>query len=68
MIGFAIAAGVFLILAILLLIFRLHTLVAVMKQSGPEGRRWVEQDECRPFYGIFGAQLYPAFLVLGQEL
>jgi cytochrome c oxidase subunit 2 len=33
MIGFAIAAGVFLILAILLLIFRLHTLVTVMKQS-----------------------------------
>jgi cytochrome c oxidase subunit 2 len=33
MIGFAIAAGVFLILAILLLIFRLHTLVSVMKQS-----------------------------------
>jgi cytochrome c oxidase subunit 2 len=33
MIGFAIAAGVFLILAILLLIFRLHTLVSVMKES-----------------------------------
>ena len=33
MIGFAIAAGVFLLLAILLLIFRLHTLVGVMKQS-----------------------------------
>jgi cytochrome c oxidase subunit II len=33
MIGFSIAAGVFLILAILLLIFRLHTLVDVMKQS-----------------------------------
>jgi cytochrome c oxidase subunit 2 len=33
MIGFAIAAGVFLLLAILLLIFRLHTLVSVMKKS-----------------------------------
>ena len=33
MIGFSIAVGVFLILAILLLIFRLHTLVGVMKQS-----------------------------------
>ena len=33
MIGFSIAVGVFLILAILLLIFRLHTLVNVMKQS-----------------------------------
>jgi len=33
MIGFAIAAGVFLLLAILLLIFRLHTLVNVMKKS-----------------------------------
>ncbi len=33
MIGFAIAAGVFLLLAILLLIFRLHTLVGVIRQS-----------------------------------
>jgi len=33
MIGFSIAVGAFLILAILLLIFRLHTLVGVMKQS-----------------------------------
>ncbi|MCK5700796.1 MAG: cytochrome c oxidase subunit II, partial [Cyclobacteriaceae bacterium] len=33
MIGFSIAIGVFLVLAILLLIFRLHTLVNVMKQS-----------------------------------
>jgi cytochrome c oxidase subunit 2 len=33
MIGFAIAAGVVLLLAILLLIFRLHTLVSVMKLS-----------------------------------
>lgn len=33
MIGFSIAVGGFLILAILLLIFRLHTLVSVMKQS-----------------------------------
>ena len=33
MIGFSIAVGVFLILAILLLIFRLHTLVDVMKKS-----------------------------------
>jgi cytochrome c oxidase subunit II len=33
MVGFAIAAGVFLILAVLLLIFRLHTLVSVMKES-----------------------------------
>jgi cytochrome c oxidase subunit 2 len=33
MIGFAIAAGVFLLLAILLLIYRLQTLVSVMKKS-----------------------------------
>ncbi len=33
MIGFSIAVGVFIILAILLLIFRLHTLVNVMKES-----------------------------------
>lgn len=33
MIGFSITVGVFLILAILLLIFRLHTLVSVMKKS-----------------------------------
>ena len=59
MIGFAIAVGVFLILAILLLIFRLHTLVGVMKQSDQKVGDGVNKTN---------ALLFMVFLVVGLIL
>lgn len=59
MIGFSIAVGILFVLAILLLIFRIHTLVNVMKQS----------DE-KPGNGFnkINALLFMVFLVLGFVL
>jgi len=59
MIGFAIAAGVFLLLAILLLIFRLHTLVGVIKQSDKKVGDGVNK---------VNAFLFILFLVVGFSL
>jgi len=59
MIGFAITAGVFLLLAILLLIFRLHTLVGVIKQSDKKVGDGV--NKVNAFLFIF-------FLVVGFSL
>lgn len=59
MIGFAIAAGVLLLLAILFLIFRLHTLVGVIKQT-----------ESKPGAGFnkVNAVLFMVFLIVGLIL
>ena len=59
MIGFSIAVGVFLILAILLLIFRLHTLVNVMKKS---------DEKVGSGTNKINALLFIVFLVLGLIL
>ena len=59
MIGFAIAAGLFLILAILFLIFRLHTLVGVMKQSDKKAGDGMNKTN---------AFLFVVFLIVGFTL
>ncbi|MCG8309388.1 MAG: cytochrome c oxidase subunit II [Cytophagales bacterium] len=56
MIGFSIAVGVFLILAILLLIFRLHTLMSVVKKS---------DEKVGSGSNKTNAMLFMVFLVLG---
>jgi cytochrome c oxidase subunit 2 len=56
MIGFSIAVGIFFILAILLLIFRLHTLVNVMKQS---------DKKAGSGFNKINAALFMVFLVVG---
>lgn len=59
MIGFSIAVGIFFILAILLLIFRLHTLVNVMKKS--------DKTPGDGFNKI-NARLFIVFLIVGFAL
>jgi cytochrome c oxidase subunit 2 len=56
MIGFSIAVGILFILAILLLIFRLHTLVNVMKQS---------DKKAGSGFNKINAALFMVFLVVG---
>jgi cytochrome c oxidase subunit 2 len=56
MIGFSIVVGIFFILVILLLIFRLHTLVNVMKQSDKKAGSGVNK---------INAALFMVFLIVG---